>query len=367
MTPSTASAAGTPAGSGPRSVEDMEPSGPTPPKALRSRDSALHGLSLNQLRGATWERLSHGVHAKVSPGRTLLDRAAAMSAVLPPKSGYGHLTGAALREWWLPNRLGSHVMFATTAGSLHVQRRGLYVRRSTFASAGLVDGVPVMEPPVLLIELARDLSLVDLVPFVDQALAGGATEAEILAAAHPRVPGARRLRRALALADRKSESWWESVLRLMHVLAGLGPVESQIDLASDDGRFVARADLHLVGTRRYPECDGGEHRTRARHRTDLRRDRSMSAGGLERYGYTTEEIAGQAQVIIRDAEEARGLSPDLARVRAWRRHAVSSTLTAHGRARLAARLERYRLATHRPPKRKAPPRRTPSSGGNLSV
>ncbi|MGH3356655.1 MAG: hypothetical protein ACRDOJ_12215 [Nocardioidaceae bacterium] len=229
---------------------------------------------------------------------------------------------------------------------MHVQRQGLYVRRSRVTEYDDLDGVPVVDAPYTLVELARDLALVDLVPIVDCALRSGTRQDDILAAARPRIPGARRLRHAVELADERSESWWESVLRLLHVLPGLGPVECQVPLWHD-GVFVARADLHLVGTRRYPECDGGKHREKERHAADLRREKGMHRQQLERYGYSTTEIARSPGMIIRDAEDARGWRHDPMRLRIWWSYARASTLTAYGRTRLAARLERYRLAANR--------------------
>ena len=73
----------------------------------------------------------------------------------------------------------------------------------------------------------------------------------------------------------------------------------------------------------------------------------MSRLGLERYGYSTNEIAYQPGLVIRDAESARGLLPDPGRVATWRRFAAPSTLTAAGRARLLGRLARYRRAADR--------------------
>jgi hypothetical protein len=277
----------------------------------------------------------------------LLARALATSDDLPRDSGYGHVTGLGLRGWWLPNGLQpTPLLFATTASSVHVQRQGLYVRRSAFASTESINGVRVVSAPELLLELAQDLSLVDLVPVVDCALAGGADPAALLAAARPRSRGARTLRRAVVLGDPRSESWWESVLRLMHVVTGLGPVECQVDVVDEVG-FLARADLHLVGTNRYPECDGGEHRDRDRHDKDLRRDKSMHRNGAERYGYTTREIAHLPAMIIKDAEDARHWTHDPSRVARWWQLARTSTLTGHGRARLNARLARYRSAARR--------------------
>lgn len=312
---------------------------------LRLRDAPARGLSRGLLRGSGWQRLSQGLFgpAGLADGPPMT---AALSLVLPSASGFGHLTAARHRGWWLPNRLGPHVTFAGTTSRVHVQRQGMYVRRSNYAEFEEVAGVAVTTAAQTLVELARDLSLIDLVAMADCALAAGADAEEILAAARPRVVGAPKLRRAVRLADPRSESWWETILRLVHVLPGLGPVQSQVELWDDEG-FVARADLHLVGTRRYPECDGGQHREIERHRADLARDKRLSRQTLERYGYSTQEIARLPGMIIKDAEAARGLRHDPVRERIWWRFARDSTLTGHGRARLAARLERYRLAAIR--------------------
>jgi hypothetical protein len=317
-----------------------------PPAAMRTRDLPAHGVPLWRLRGPEWERVSHGLHAPAVFERSVPELARLTAPVLPRDSGFGHLTSAHLRGWWLPNELGDHVLLATTRSGVHVQRQGLYVRRSRYAEAETLDGIPLIAAAQTLVELARDLTLVDLVPMVDCALAAGTSRDEILAAIRPRARGAQTLRRAVGLADRRSESWWESVLRLMHVVAGMGPVECQVDVAGRNG-VVARADLHLVGTDRYPECDGGEHRTRARHLADLRRDKAMHRTGAERYGYTTSEIAQQPHVVIDDAETARGYSHDPRRVARWWTVARGSSLTAYGRTRLARRLRRYRLAAER--------------------
>jgi hypothetical protein len=315
--------------------------------AVRLRDAPGQSLSRGVLRGRSWEQISYGLHAPANPARTMEERARLMAQLLPRDSGFGHLTSAALRGWWLP--LGLHMpglMFASTTAGVHIQRHGLYVRRSAFTTFEDVDGLRLVSAEETLLELARDLTLVDLVPMVDCALAAGASPISILAAARRRAKGAARLRRAVMLSDRRSESWWESVLRLVHEIAGLGPVQAQVELFND-GVFVARADLHLVGTNRYPECDGGEHRTRERHEHDLTREKAMARLGADRFGYSTAEIARSPEMIIRDAEDARGLSHDPGRALVWWKLARRSTLTPHGRTLLAARIARYRAAANR--------------------
>jgi hypothetical protein len=319
-------------------------------QAVLVKEATRAGLTRSQLRGARWQRISRGLYTmRADSPRNLAELSATVSGVLPRNSAFGHLTSAELRGWWLPFGLTpgcTDLLLASTTSNVHVQRSGIYVRRSAYTEVQDIHGIPIVSAPITLLELAADLTLVDLVPMVDCALRNGTTAEEIDAVSRLRSRGSRTLRRALALSDARSESWWESVLRLMHVQAGLGPVDSQVELF-DGPTFIARADLHLVGTRRYPECDGGEHRTRERHERDLQRDKCMHRIGAERFGYTTAEIAYQPNMIISDAESARGLTPDPARTNRWWRIARQSTLAGHGRARLRGRLLRYRLASRR--------------------
>ena len=60
--------------------------------------------------------------------------------------------------------------------------------------------------------------------------------------------GAPRLRQALGRSDVRSESPWETLLRLMHLACDV-PVEPQAEILAPDGSFIARADLRITGTR----------------------------------------------------------------------------------------------------------------------
>jgi very-short-patch-repair endonuclease len=269
----------------------------------------------------------------------------AVARVLRSDAAFGHVTGAALRGWPLPWPPEGLPLFATTAGDLHVQREGVYVRRARRCPVTDAGGTAVLAAPDILAELARDLALVDLVPVVDAALRSiGLTPDQVLSAIPPRTHGLPRLRDALLLADHGSESYWESVLRLMHVLAGLTCVEPQVWV----GDRVARGDLWLLGTRRLVEYDGDEHRDPERHRRDLRRDKALQRIGWERYPYVSREIISSPGRILRDAEEALGRPHDPTRMRRWLRPCRVSTLTAHGRAQLTARLDRYVRAARQP-------------------
>ena len=68
--------------------------------------------------------------------------------------------------------------------------------------------------------------------------------------------GAPFLRAVYPLLDPRSESPWESIMRVLHRAAEI-PVTPQQELFDQFGRFVARADLLIDGTPRLHEYDGG--------------------------------------------------------------------------------------------------------------
>ena len=315
-----------------------------PPAPVRTRDLPVPGVPLWRLRGPEWERVSHGLHAPAVFERSVPELARLTAPVLPRDSGFGHLTSARLRGWWLPNELGDHVLLATTRSGVHVQRQGLYVRRSHYAEAAPVDGLPLMTAAQTLVELARDLTLVDLVPMVDCALAAGASPEEILAAARPGARGAGTLRRAVGLADPRSESWWESVSGWCTSWRAWGRWSARLTLpaGTESSPGPTSTWSARVGTRsatagsialaRTWPISGGTRRCTERCRAlRLHHERDRS----------------EPHVVIEDAETARGYPHDPRRVARWWAVARGSSLTAYGRTRLAGRLRRYRLAAER--------------------
>ena len=68
------------------------------------------------------------------------------------------------------------------------------------------------------------------------------------------------------------------------------------------GRFVSRADLWLVGTRRIHEYDGDLHRDRQAHRNDLARDRRLVEIDFQRMGFTSSQLLHEGASIIASAD-----------------------------------------------------------------
>jgi hypothetical protein len=140
----------------------------------------------------------------------------------------------------------------------------------------------------------------------------------------------------VSLADPRSESPWETALRLFHVLAGI-EVEPQVELFDAEGTFLARVDLLLTGTDNVHEYDGGDHRDRDRQRTDLRRERRLAGTPYVRRGFTSEDLVRHPLVMLAEIDRAIGRRHRPSRVRLWRRWVSEATLSADGRRRLMNR------------------------------
>ncbi len=319
-------------------------------REVRVRNAAQHGLTIGQLRGPTWTSPAEGVRLRTTDSEQLWRRCRAIQLLLPDDAVFTHLTSALLRRFWLP-RLPQLVIACTDGAAPHLNRRGVYVRRCDIPPGHRENrsGLRIASAPWTLVELAELFSLVDLVVAMDAALhSGQCSYAQLVAAAVPRRRGVRVYRRALGLCDGRSESPWETVLRLLHVLAGIPGVLPQGLVRDTTGVVVARADLR-VGPTRLHEYDGAHHRDRSQHRADLRRDKALARLGIERYGYTDIEIHRGAAQIIRDAEDALGLAHDPARLHAWLTAYGQSSYSVRGAAALATRFRRL--------ERWVPPRR----------
>lgn len=264
----------------------------------------------------------------------------AWSTLLRPTQCFTHMSSAIVRGWWLPPKLPAVLpIWIAQIGGRHAstRREARVISSRAITPSTLVEGVPLAVPAETLVSCAIDLGLLDLMILVDSALHSGDVTMDQLAevaAQHRR--GAPRLRQAVALADARSESAMETVLRILHVTCGI-EVESQVEIR-ERGRFVARGDLRIKGSRTLHEYDGGEHLDVERQTSDLRRSRRLSDVGYVRRGYTALDIADQPDRIIREACRAAGkpYSPGL--LAPWRELWDASTFSPLGRSRLRSRL-----------------------------
>jgi hypothetical protein len=258
--------------------------------------------------------------------------------VLPDDAVFTHLTAAWLYGWWLP-QLPEHVpVFAVTAADTRPRRAGLVCSRLQSRMPGIQRlDLPVDCASEVLLRCARDLALLDLVPMIDCALRrGDARVCDLVDAAHSRRPGSRRLRAALALSDARSESFWETILRIFHVVAEI-EVEPQVAVVDEAGRFVARADLLVTSTQDLHEYDGGQHSDPRQRTLDLRRMRRLNEASYVRRGFTAPDLVVAPGTTMQELDRALGRSFRPERLMRWTTHLHESCLTPTGRIRLQNR------------------------------
>jgi hypothetical protein len=272
--------------------------------------------------------------------RTTIADLQAWSQLFRPTACFTHLSSAIVRDWWLPYRLPEAlpVWINQPASQYATRRTGARVIRSrAIPPSEVVDGLRLATAAETLVTCAIDLSVLDLVIVVDSALHNGdVTVPELAAVAAEHRRGAPRLREALQLADQRSESAQETVLRILHVTCGI-PVEPQKEFFWKQ-RFVARGDLWIVGTNRLHEYDGADHLNVSQQTKDLRRARRLADAGLDRRGYTAADIARAPEEIIREACTALARPFDPRLLMPWMQLWHGSTFSPAGRAALERRL-----------------------------
>jgi len=314
-------------------------------ESIRRREAFDAGIPRGTLYGPHWTRVSHGLFAPTTPdGDDLAVRCRRLHPVLPSGAAFSHQTAAQLYGVWLPQVPDWLPAQATIPpGQQRPERAGLYVARSRagFELASGRNGVPLISPALVAGQLAEDLGLIDLVIAIDGLVARRlCTVEDIERGIRKRQRGLPMLRRALPLVDGRSESPWETVLRLIHVLCGI-QVEPQVHIRDASGEVVARADLRILGTERLPEYDGADHRDRHRHEKDLERDKTLARLTYSRFGYIATELLHHPGQVVRDAEDALGLRHDPQRIQPWLTEFEGSSLSPLGYRRLLHRLHRY--------------------------
>jgi hypothetical protein len=295
------------------------------------------GVCTGRRPGRPWVTVARGLHRLPETGALDLH---AWQLALPPSGRFTHLTGAGIHGLWLPPLPDSLPVFASMAVTEPRPRRaGLRIARMrTLAETATVDGLVVDPVPESLLACARDLDVLDLVVLLDSALQlRKCTLEELTTHAESSRRGSSRLRHALRLVDGRSESPYETLLRVLHVVCDI-EVEPQYELKDEHGAFVAEADLWLKGTHSLHEYDGAVHLPRAQQRKDLARARRIGNVTWVRRGYTSHEVLHQGVAILRDADLALGRRHDPARIRAWHQLLAASLFTPSGRRRLESRL-----------------------------
>lgn len=283
--------------------------------------------------------MTRGVYARARC-RTLADELMAWQLALPPTAAFSHLTAAELCGWWLPAPMPHPVFAAMLDTNPRPRRPGLLVCRHTQPfGINLVHGLRVTTPAETLLACARDLGILDLVLMADCALRRKhCTLTELTIVARQRRRGAPLLRQVIPLLDARSESPWESIMRVLHGAAEI-PVLVQQDITNEFGQFLGRADLLIEGTRRLQEYDGAGHRDPEAQADFLDRERGLLADNWQRNGYVSKNLLSGGAEIIASVDRTLGRDWDSRRLQAWQ-HLVRHSL--YGRAGRASAYRQWK-------------------------
>jgi hypothetical protein len=139
--------------------------------------------------------------------------------------------------------------------------------------------------------------------------------------------------------DGRSESAWESLLRVMHRACGV-PVVPQYVVHDAAGGFVARGDLWIRGSRMLHEYDGAVHHEALEYARGLDRDRRLLDADWHRRGYTAYDLMARPERILREADDTLGRRHRVDRLDPWLRLHQESLFHEHGHSAFRERLGR---------------------------
>ena len=288
----------------------------------------------------SYVRESHAVHRRADLGEGLDASLHAWQLLMTDPGCFTALTSAQIHHWWLPPLpQGVPVFMALGLNDPRPMRTGVRTSRHARVIAfEEIDGLRCASVPETLLACARWLCLVDMVILIDCVLhTHQCDESALRAVIRPQRPGAAALARAMSWADGRSESPFETLSRLLHVMCGVD-VEPQYVIRDAAGTEVARVDLWIVGTDAAPEYDGDEHEQAPRRVKDRRRDRAIDAAGYVRRGYTSGDILRRGVTVLQDADRSLGRPHDPSRIRPWHDELRKSLFTAAGQAAFLERV-----------------------------
>lgn len=279
------------------------PVNPVVPAVLRTgpfnlADAVDVGVTRGQLRGAVYRRMGSGLYRWVGLKESPLLRLRAVARRLPAGAAFSGRTAAWLHgldvapcdpiEVTIPQQFGS------------ARRAGASVRRAALPAEHVVQrhGLPITSAIRTVVDLGGRDPLTEGVVAADLVLHAGLVSIAELCAyveAHPKAKGIARLRRAVDLAEPKTESAMETRLRLLLVFGGLPRPEVQVSIHDDQGRFLGRPDLLYPLQRLAIEYDGNTHRDRLVD--DNRRQNRIIGAGFRLLRFTAADVYGSPELV----------------------------------------------------------------------
>lgn len=256
------------------------------------------GVTPRQLRTLTahgWYQPTRGVYIAPDPIDAFRAGLRAELLICPEAMGCGRSSARVHGLSGLPIWTALEVPeLLLPARRLRAQRPGVRVR---FGPGDGVEqaGFVVSSIGQTISQLCYDLTLDDMVCLLDSALRLGWEPS------HYPLSRARlaHLSSALALADGRSESALETLLRLVLVRAGLAPDELQWKLFNSRGVIWARLDIAWPSLRLVVEADGREYHDKLKPLyRDRDRQNDVSKIGWTVLRYTWRDVKNRPRWIV---------------------------------------------------------------------
>jgi len=284
------------------------------------------GIPVRELSSARFRKLFHDVYVGADVAVSPLLRASALLGISPVGSHASHLTAAQIWGGIVPNHPLTHV--SSPRGGNRSERQGVGSHQTAVGSDIVTfRGVRISSPEQAFIELAGELSLVDLVVLGDSLVRKGRTTPGKLVAAVAgwTGKGCRAASRAAALVRVGADSPMETRLRLLMVFAGLPePVVNYI-VYDESGRVTKRFDLSYPELKLLIEYDGRQHAEDPRqYDRDITRREELDTEGwrliiIQAKGiYAEPAVTLERIVAVMRARGARDVPRTLSRE--WERH-----------------------------------------------
>ena len=273
--------------------------------AFTVAEAEAAGLSRRQLQGSAWQRICQGWYRWAGCELTDHVRFTPIARGLPEGFAFAGVAAARLHGLDIPLRGRPEVVLPVPAND--AGRVEAVVRRVGLSSGEIVwrRGFPVTSALRTCLDLAARLPLVEAVVALDQALIARLIELPALeeyVCSHAGANGVVKARRAVALAEPRSESPMETRLRLLLQLAGLPRPSAQVELRTAAGRFVARVDLFCADPGIALEYDGENHRDRMVD--DNRRQNGIQELGIQVLRYTGPDLRDRPEAVVAEVRAA---------------------------------------------------------------
>ncbi|SDK07972.1 Protein of unknown function [Nocardioides sp. YR527] len=227
------------------------------PKRPFTRAWAAAQGNISDLRTAAYKRLLHGIYVAATVEVTPLLIAEAVLMPFGEKAWASHATAARVLGLPIPTLPGEHVTVVERRRRRSRREVACHLTRRGWVNE--ISGVRISAPQQVFVELATQLSLVDLVIVGDHMVRKGLVDLETLRAfcAVSSGSGAALARMAAGYVRDGVDSPMETRLRLLIVLAGLP--EPEVNLLVGDEVERRKYDLSYRRSRTILEYDGRQH------------------------------------------------------------------------------------------------------------